>query len=406
MNAIEFNGIWKKFRRGEKFNSLRDAIPSLFRKKSELEKGEFWALKDVSFQIKKGEVLGIIGPNGAGKSTVLKLLSGIIKPNKGSMRINGRLAALIEVGAGFHNDLTGRENIYLNGTILGMTKKEIDTKFDRIVDFSGMSEFIDTPVKRYSSGMYSRLGFSVAAHMDPDILLVDEVLSVGDMAFQSRCAEKMRELMASGATIILISHNLPLIQGLCKRVVLLGKGEVIKEGIPDEVIPYYESIVYSHKEEQLKKQINRVDYKVSISSEADLIIDDVVLLDTNRQVKQVLQSGDELTIRISVNGKKKIERPIVAVDIIRADGVVCCSINTKESGFVLNKGVEGKVVVSVCLGRLNLAAGLYILKVSVWDKDLVHAYAIRNKDIIRVQSQQFNGRITPVFLLKGQWDLS
>ena len=197
MNIIEFNHVWKKFKKGEKFNSLRDAIPNLFRSFSNgnsLEKQEFWALQDVSFQITKGEVLGIIGPNGAGKSTILKLLSRIMKPNKGEMKINGRLSALIEITAGFHPELTGRENAYLNGTILGMRKKEIDAKFDDIVEFSGLREFIDTPVKRYSSGMYSRLGFSVAANMDPDILLVDEVLSVGDIAFQAKCAQKMREL--------------------------------------------------------------------------------------------------------------------------------------------------------------------------------------------------------------------
>src|SRR3989338_4489794 len=167
-NAIEFTNVWKKFKKGEKINSLRDAIPNLFKRVDRgltLEDKEFWAVKDVSFNSEKGGVIGIMGPNGAGKSTILKLLSRIIVPNKGSMKINGRLSALIEVTAGFHQDLTGRENVYLNGTILGMRKKEIDAKFDEIVDFSGIAEFIETPVKRYSTGMYARLGFSVAAHM-------------------------------------------------------------------------------------------------------------------------------------------------------------------------------------------------------------------------------------------------
>ncbi len=184
--AIEFNGIWKKFAMGEKFDSLRDLIPSLAKLlfsrnyRGELQKREFWALKDVSFQVRRGEALGIIGPNGSGKSTALKLLSGILKPDKGSLQLRGRLGALIELGAGFHPDLTGRENIYLNGAILGMKKSEIDKKFDEIVEFSELRDFLDTPVKRYSTGMYARLGFSVAAHVDPDVLLVDEVLSVGD----------------------------------------------------------------------------------------------------------------------------------------------------------------------------------------------------------------------------------
>src|ERR1700686_3068165 len=188
MNAIEFNNVWKKFKRGEKFDSLRDLIPSMAKmvfatRKADLQDKEFWAVRDVSFQIGRGDALGIIGPNGSGKSTALKLLSGILKPDKGTLSVRGRLSTLIELGAGFHPDLTGRENIYLNGTILGMRRAEIDRKFDAIVEFSGLAGFIDTPVKRYSTGMYARLGFSVAAHVDPDILIVDEVLSVGDIVF-------------------------------------------------------------------------------------------------------------------------------------------------------------------------------------------------------------------------------
>lgn len=248
MNVIEFQNVWKKFRRGEKVNSLREALPLFFgnmvkNNGQQLRTDEFWALQNVSFEVKKGDILGIIGPNGAGKSTILKLLSRIMVPNKGAMNIKGRLSALIEITAGFHPDLTGRENLYLNGAILGMNKKEIDKKFDKIIDFSGLNEFIDTPVKRYSSGMAARLGFSVAAHMDPDILLVDEVLSVGDMDFQAKSAQKMRELLNSGATIVFISHNLPLVQNLCRRLILLEKGMILKDGKPEEIIPYYEALV-------------------------------------------------------------------------------------------------------------------------------------------------------------------
>ena len=246
MNAIEFNGVSKKFKKGEQFDSLRDLIPNLVKglfsrngKGEKLEEKEFWALKDVSFEVKKGEIVGIIGPNGAGKSTVLKLLSRILRPTKGEIKVNGRLSALIEVGAGFHQDLTGRENIYLCGTIMGMRKREIDKKFDSIVDFSGIEEFIDTPVKRYSSGMYVRLGFAVAAHLDPEILLVDEVLAVGDAAFRKKCLGKMGDVAEEGRTVLFVSHNMGAISGLCNRCILIKNSEIVAAGAPSEVIGIY-----------------------------------------------------------------------------------------------------------------------------------------------------------------------
>jgi lipopolysaccharide transport system ATP-binding protein len=243
--ALEFVGVWKKFGKGERYDSLRDLVPAVVKAllstnhRDALKAREFWALKDVSFQIKRGEAVGIIGSNGSGKSTALKLLSGILKSTKGEVKVNGKLSALIEVAAGFHPDLTGRENIYLNGTILGMRKPEIDRKFDEIVDFSGLEDFIDTPVKRYSSGMYARLGFSVAAHVDPDILLVDEVLSVGDMSFQQRCVEKMQEKIRSEVAVIFVSHNLPAVANLCERAILLSKGDVIVDGPCEKAIEAY-----------------------------------------------------------------------------------------------------------------------------------------------------------------------
>jgi lipopolysaccharide transport system ATP-binding protein len=243
--ALEFEGVWKKFKKGEKHDSLRDLVPAIFKSlisakhRDALKAREFWALKDVSFQIKRGEAVGIIGANGSGKSTILKLLSGILKANKGSIKVNGKLSALIEVAAGFHPDLTGRENIYLNGTILGIRRPEIERKFDEIVEFSGLGDFIDTPVKRYSSGMYARLGFSVAAHVDPDILLVDEVLSVGDMSFQQRCMEKMQEKIRSDVAVIFVSHNLAAVANLCGRTILLNKGDVLVDGPCEKAIEAY-----------------------------------------------------------------------------------------------------------------------------------------------------------------------
>jgi ABC-type polysaccharide/polyol phosphate transport system ATPase subunit len=252
--ALEVDGLFKKFRRGETYHSLRDLVPAITgglirgQLKQKLAREEFWALREVSFSVERGEAFGIIGRNGAGKSTLLKLLTRIMRPTLGSIRVSGRISALIEVSAGFHGDLTGRENIYLNGSILGMTKEEINRQFDSIVDFSGLGDFIDTPVKRYSSGMYARLGFSVAAHVDPDVLLVDEVLSVGDYLFQRKCIERMNEVIGSGATVIFVSHNLRAVTNLCKRSMLLDVGEVkMIDRTEDVVKAYYKSGQERHR---------------------------------------------------------------------------------------------------------------------------------------------------------------
>jgi lipopolysaccharide transport system ATP-binding protein len=243
--ALRMEHVYKKFRKGEVFNSLRDLVPALtgrmFQRQdlARDDQREFWALRDVSFEVKRGEAFGIIGHNGAGKSTILKILSRVMKPTKGSMIVNGRLSALLEVSAGFHQDLTGRENIFLNGTILGMNRREIESKLDQIIAFSELEEFIDTPVKRYSSGMYARLGFAVAAHVDPEVLIVDEVLSVGDHMFQQRCMERMSSILKGGATVLFVSHNLKAVSELCSRAMLLKKGEVAIISDTDSVVRHY-----------------------------------------------------------------------------------------------------------------------------------------------------------------------
>jgi lipopolysaccharide transport system ATP-binding protein len=227
------------------YDSLRDLIPALtgrmFRRKGldDSDGRDFWALEDVSFEVKKGEAFGIIGHNGAGKSTMLKILSRIMQPTEGQMVVHGRLSALIEVSAGFHSDLTGRENIFLNGTILGMSRREIESKLDAIIDFSGLEDFIDTPVKRYSSGMFARLGFSVAAHVDPEVLIVDEVLSVGDFVFQEKCIARMNEILSGGTTVLFVSHNLRAVGDLCQRGLLLDSGKVSTIGKMSDVINSY-----------------------------------------------------------------------------------------------------------------------------------------------------------------------
>lgn len=243
--VLALEQVSKKFRKGQIHDSLRDLLPALARSVTRraapeaLTDHEFWALRDVTFEVKRGEAFGIIGNNGAGKSTILKILSGIMRPTQGRVVVHGRMSALIEVSAGFHPDLTGRENIFLNGTILGMSKAEIGRKFDAIVAFSGLEEFIDTPVKRYSSGMFARLGFSVAAHVDPQLLIVDEVLSVGDFQFQRKCLEKMDAILAGGATVVFVSHNLRAVADLCTRSLLLGHGRVLELGTTSTVIQRY-----------------------------------------------------------------------------------------------------------------------------------------------------------------------
>lgn len=245
-HGILMDGVWKKFHRGEFHDSLRDLIPAVARRlvgkgpdRSQLQEGDFWAVKDVSFEVEPGEALGIIGPNGSGKSTILKLLSGILRPNRGTCQVEGRIGSLIEVAAGFHPDLTGGENIFLQGSIMGMRKEEIAAQFDQIVEFAGIPEFIDTQVKRYSSGMNARLGFAIAAHLNPDVLLIDEVLAVGDYSFQKRAFARIAEIVRRNIPVVIVSHQLDRIAELCTRAILLEQGEVRFRGSPTETIAAY-----------------------------------------------------------------------------------------------------------------------------------------------------------------------
>jgi ABC-type polysaccharide/polyol phosphate transport system ATPase subunit len=240
---IEFQHVWKSFRRGEVYDSVRDLVPAFVSRLLSPRAGranqEFWAVEDVSFSVRPGETLGIIGANGAGKSTILKLLTGILWPTRGRCGIRGRVGALVEVTAGFHPDLTGAENIFLQGSIMGMARPEINASFDDIVAFSDLQEFIDTPVKRYSSGMSARLGFAIAAHMNPDVLIIDEVLSVGDHRFQQRAFNRVSELAREGRPVVMVSHQLDRIASLCTHCLLLNRGRVVRDGSPDDCISDY-----------------------------------------------------------------------------------------------------------------------------------------------------------------------
>ena len=242
--AVVFDGVWKKFRKGQRHDSLRDLLPSVVKRallgRDDIDSQEFWALSDVSFSLHPGKALGIIGQNGAGKSTALKLLTRILKPTKGRAMARGRVGALIEVAAGFHPDLTGRENIFLQAAIIGMKQTDVAAQFTAIVEFAGVGEFIDTPVKRYSSGMNARLGFSIAAHLRPDVLIIDEVLSVGDVMFQQRCLDRMLEFKRQGVAIVFVSHDLGAVATLCDEAVLLNR-KVLAAGSVSDVLETFAS---------------------------------------------------------------------------------------------------------------------------------------------------------------------
>jgi len=247
---VHFDGVWKKFRRGERHDSLRDLIPALGRAllkraastDGALAREEFWALRDVSFAVRPGEALGIIGPNGAGKSTILKILIRLLRPTRGHSLVRGRVGSLIEIGGSLHPDLTGRENIFLQGSVMGMRRAEIARKFDDIVAFSELGDFIDTPVKRYSSGMNARLGFSVAAHLEADVMIIDEVLAVGDASFQKRAFDRMKEMVGRGVPAVVVSHQLERIASLCTGAILLVKGAIAHQGSAAECIAAYAGI--------------------------------------------------------------------------------------------------------------------------------------------------------------------
>ena len=318
--AVHIENLGKRYTIGHqrsKSDGLRHAIEGAMRaplawlrsgRQKKLQQVDFWALKDVSFQIKQGEVVGIVGRNGAGKSTLLKILSRITVPTEGRIRIDGRTASLLEVGTGFHQELTGRENIFLNGAILGMTRAEIVRKFDEIVEFSGIEEFLDTPVKRYSSGMYVRLAFAVAAHLEPEILIVDEVLAVGDAAFQKKCLGKMGSFAQSGRTVLFVSHNMEAVRTLCQRGVWLKDGRLHEDGRADEIVEAY----FNSISEQSSFSCANPDY--------GLIIQKVVLRNDRGEERRQFLPGEDLIVEINYDAQKRLEQPYVVLGVQGING--------------------------------------------------------------------------------------
>lgn len=301
MVAARFEGVSKLYRRGERRGSIRQLVQRAFRGPDDDAKDIVKALEDVSFEVQAGESVGLIGPNGAGKTTILKLLSKVTYPTRGSVSTAGRLSGLVQIGAGFHPELSGRDNVFLNGAILGLSRAEVRRCFDEIVEFAGLGEFIDTPVKRYSSGMYARLGFAVAVHVWPDILLIDEVLAVGDVAFQYKSLGKLREFIRSGRTLIFVSHNLHAAQSLCGRILWIERGHVRKDGAPGGVIDRY--LTHQH-EEFLHSQDGLVR-----SAQAGIRIEKVVLRDGRGRETDEFAGGDEIVVELHYQVSHRVQAP-------------------------------------------------------------------------------------------------
>jgi ABC-type polysaccharide/polyol phosphate transport system ATPase subunit len=346
--VIELNNVSKCYQLGRAQGSLRDAIADGARRlvsRKAREDKLFWALRNVSYEVAQGETLGIIGHNGAGKSTMLKLLSRVTFPTSGKIRTRGRMAALIELGAGFHPDLSGRENIYLNGSILGLKRREIDSQLDSIVSFAGLEKFIDTPVKRYSSGMYVRLAFAVAAHVKADLLLVDEVLSVGDAAFQAKSLTKMKELRDNGATVVFISHSMSSVRSFCSRVLLMDHGQLAMSGKPDEVIKPYEKLVMGAwrkqaRETQSDSSTLQNAELPSVTSEPRFVTSE--LLDDSGAPIQAISFGEPLRVRFTFATPDQIVRPKYRVRVRRAtDGMILFTRSQSDENTSVLRG-EGQ----------------------------------------------------------------
>ena len=397
--AISAKGLGKRYRRGlrsAQHNSIRDAIASavggLFRgDRSEQALSTFWALQDVSFDILRGENVGIIGLNGAGKSTLLKILSRITTPTVGYARVTGRLGALLEVGTGFHAELTGRENTFLYGAILGMSRAEVARKFDAIVDFSEIRDFIDTPVKRYSSGMYVRLAFAVAAHLDPDILLLDEVLAVGDFTFQRKCMDFARQLERKGSTILFVSHNMFSIKTMCQRVIYLKGGRVAFYGATDEALRLYES-----------------DSRLASTSwfhppeHPSIVITDFELFDESGAPRAMFDFGERVRVRVRYHAPAPVEAPHFLLSFTRSDEILVCNFSSFSDNVDLPR-VDGEGVIELLTPPLKLVSDRYTISVVVRQRGFERVLCAQIGAAMHMRHEIFNANAFGVFHEAGQW---
>jgi ABC-type polysaccharide/polyol phosphate transport system ATPase subunit len=370
--AIEIDGLWKQFRKGGGEGLLLDAAMRGVRRllsRPAARSDAFWALRDINLCVRRGEAVGIIGPNGAGKSTMLKVLSRVLRPDRGRVQINGRLSGLIEVGAGFHGDLSGRENIFVNGAILGMTRAEIRRNFDSIVEFSGIGDFLDMPVKRYSSGMYVRLGFAIAAHTEPEVLLVDEVLSVGDVSFKAKCMDAMRNFLRRGTSVLFVSHNLAQIKRFCDRVMLLDHGQVRLEGTPDAAIAEYSRLV-TDMEDANPEGIENSHLGGRTACVGQARIAAVRILQEDGKPARTFVSGQPVRMEIDYDIDPSVAEgiePNIAISVHMFGAGLFYQFESRRDGLRLARHT-GRGTVAVNLSKLSLGEGVYQIGVALADE--------------------------------------
>lgn len=387
--AITVDHVSKRFRiYHERNNYLKAAVLRGRRARYD----ELWALRDVGFDIDQGETFGIIGENGSGKSTLLKCMAKILRPDEGRIAIAGRMSALLELGAGFHHELSGRENVYLNGSILGMGKKELNAKFDEIVEFAGptVAKMIDTPVKNYSSGMYVRLGFAVAISVEPDVLLVDEVLAVGDANFQRKCLEQFASLRDRGHTIVIVSHGLGQLRTMCDRIAWLDNGVLQRVGTSDEVIDAY------HEKTQPERQFSSTGE--TRWGTGEVRIDDVEIIGPNGTGTTRVHTGDRVRVRMSYQATMPIPAPVFGVAIRRSDGGILITSPTSRDAGVVPEWIGGPGHAEITFDALTLLEGSYDLSVSLTDSTGSHVYDNRQHvarfDVLRGTPHEEDGLVS------------
>ncbi|HEY3081084.1 MAG TPA: ABC transporter ATP-binding protein, partial [Chloroflexota bacterium] len=375
--AVRLEAVSKRFRlRHERTRSFQELWINALRRRGSAE--EFWALREVSFEVQPGRSFGIVGENGSGKSTALKIIAGILRPTAGTVRVNGRLAALLELGAGFHPDLTGRENVFLNASVLGFSRREIERRFDAIVDFAELDRFIDTPLKHYSSGMTVRLGFAIAINSDPDVLITDEVLSVGDEAFQRKCIERIDDLMRRGKTLILVSHGLDLVRYLCSDAIWLDHGRVRAAGHSLDVIDAY--LAHANEKDRARRAAPNASAPGAETIDParrwgsrEVEITRVELIGDDGAPTTFVETGGTMRVRIHYHARERIRHPVFGIGIHYGEHLLLNGPNTKAGGLRIDY-IDGPGQVDYAVRALPLLRGLYHLSVSVYHEQLLHAY--------------------------------